>query len=601
MKPTIEILTRLQENSKNNHDEVFTKLFRYLLRPDIYYVAFQNLYANNGAGTRGVDDDTADGFSEDKVNQIIEALENGTYEPKPVRRTYIKKKNGKMRPLGLPAFTDKLVQDIIRMVLQAIYEPVFSDYSHGFRPGRSCHTALTQIKHEFVGARWFVEGDIKGCFDNIDHSVLITIISRKIKDVRFVNLIRLFLKAGYMEDWKYHGTYSGCPQGGILSPILANIYLNELDKFVENLKKSFDSNTPYTLTPEYKALQKKRANTKRKIKRRNDSEERNRLIADYIEIGKELRKTPAKLCNDKMLKYVRYADDFLIAVNGSKADCETIKAKLTEFIRNELKMELSQEKTLITHSNEPARFLGYDVRVRRDQQVKPWKNCKQRTMNNTVELLIPLKDKVEKYLFNKGAVKQRTDNGKIEPVARVDLTRNTDLEIVTTYDVEIRGLCNFYFLASNYRSLNYFSYLMEYSCLKTLAWKHRCKLSKIYDKYRIGAKRWGIPYETKTGKKVRKLTKFNEIDGKRCDDVIPAIITIIAKGRTTIDSRLKAYRCELCGYEGKDRKYEVHHVNKVKNLKGKEPWEVVMIAKRRKTLVVCRDCHQKIHHGLKKM
>lgn len=221
-------------------------------------------------------------------------------------------------------------------------------------------------------------------------------------------------------------------------------------------------------------------------------------------------------------------------------------------------------------------------------------------MNNTVELLIPLKDKVEKYLFNKGAVKQRTDNGKIEPVARVDLTRNTDLEIVTTYDAEIRGLCNFYFLASNYRSLNYFSYLMEYSCLKTLAWKRRCKLSKIYDKYHIGAKRWCIPYETKTGKKVHKLIKFNEIDGKRCDDVIPAIITIIAKGRTTIDSRLKAYRCELCGYEGKDRKYEVHHVNKVKNLKGKEPWEVVMIAKRRKTLVVCRDCHQKIHHGLKK-
>ena len=597
MKPTIEILTRLQENSKNNHDEVFTKLFRYLLRPDIYYVAFQNLYANNGAGTRGVDDDTADGFSEDKVNQIIEALKNGTYEPKSVRRTYIKKKNGKMRPLGLPTFTDKLVQDVIRMVLQAIYEPVFSDYSHGFRPSRSCHTALTQIKHEFVGAKWFVEGDIKGCFDNIDHSVLITIISRKIKDARFINLIRLFLKAGYMEDWKYHGTYSGCPQGGILSPILANIYLNELDKFVENLKKSFDSNTPYTLTPEYKALQQKRANTKKKIERRNDGEERNRLIAYYIEIGKELRKTPAKLCNDKKLKYVRYADDFLIAVNGSKADCEMIKAKLTEFIRNELKMELSQEKTLITHSNETARFLGYDVRVRRDQQVKPWKNCKQRTMNNTVELLIPLKDKVEKYLFNKGAVKQRTDNGKLEPVARVDLTRNTDLEIVTTYDAEIRGLCNFYFLASNYRSLNYFSYLMEYSCLKTLAWKHRCKLSKIYDKYRIGAKRWGIPYETKAGKKVRKLTKFNEIDGKRFDDVIPTIITIIAKGRTTIDSRLKAYRCELCGYEGKNRKYEVHHVNKVKNLKEKEPWEVVMIAKRRKTLVVCRDCHQKIHHG----
>ena len=597
MKPTIEILTRLQENSKNNHDEVFTKLFRYLLRPDIYYTAFHNLYANNGAATKGVNDDTADSFSEDKVSKIIEVLRNGTYKPKPVRRTYIKKKNGKQRPLGLPTFTDKLIQDVIRMILQAIYEPIFSNYSHGFRPGRSCHTALAQLKHEFIGAKWFVEGDIKGCFDNIDHSVLINIIGKKIKDVRFLNLIRNFLKAGYMEDWKYYGTYSGSPQGGIISPILANIYLNELDKFVEKLKKSFDTQTPYTLTPQYKKLQSKRASTKKRIDRREAGEERDKLIAYYIEIGKEMRNIPAKLCKKKKLKYVRYADDFLIAVNGNKQDCEWIKAQLTEFICGTLKMELSQEKTLITHSSTCARFLGYDVRVRRSQEVKPWKNSKQRTLNNTVELLIPFKDKIEKYLFSKKVVKQRADNGKLEPVARVDLTRHTDLEIVTVFDSELRGLCNYYYLASNYRNMNYFSYLMEYSCLKTLAWKHKCKLSKIYDKYRIGAKRWGVSYETKAGKKIRKLTKFNEIDGKKCEDIMPIIVTIVTKGRTTIDSRLKAHKCELCGYEGTDRKYEVHHINKVKNLKGKEPWEVVMIAKRRKTMVVCYDCHQKIHHG----
>lgn len=597
MKPTIEILTRLQKNSKTNNEEVFTKLFRYLLRPDIYYVAYQNLYANNGASTKGVNADTADGFSEEKVNAIIEALRKGTYTPAPVRRTYIKKKNGKLRPLGLPTFTDKLVQDAIRMVLQAVYEPIFSDYSHGFRPGRSCHTALAQLKHEFIGAKWFVEGDIKGCFDNIDHSVLLEIIGKKIKDARLLNLIRSFLKAGYMEDWKYYGTYSGSPQGGIISPILANIYLNELDKFVESLKKSFDTKTPYTLTPEYEALQRKRAYTKRKIDRRKPGEERDKLIADYAETGKELRKTPAKLCNDKKLKYVRYADDFLISVNGSKEDCEWIKAQLTEFIRNTLKMELSQEKTLITHSNNCARFLGYDVRVRRNQQVKPWKNCKQRTLNNTVELLIPLKDKIERYLFEKKVVIQRTNTGKLEPMARPDLIRHTDLEIVTVYDAELRGLCNYYCLASNYRNLNYFSYLMEYSCLKTLAGKHKCKISAIYDKYRTGKKRWGIPYETKAGIKIRHLTKYNEINGNKCDDIRPAIVTIITKGRTTIDSRLKARRCELCGFEGNGRKYEVHHVNKVKNLKGKEPWEVVMIAKRRKTLVVCHECHQKIHHG----
>lgn len=201
MKSTMEILTKLQENSQKNHDEIFTRLYRYLLRPDIYFIAYQHLYSNKGAGTKGVNDDTADRFSEQYVTAIIEALRTGSYEPKPVRRTYIQKKNGKLRPLGLPVFADKLVQEAIRMILEAIYEPIFSIYSHGFRPGRSCHTALAMIKHEFTGAKWFIEGDIKGCFDNIDHSTLIGVLNRKIKDARFPNLIRMFLKAGYKQKF----------------------------------------------------------------------------------------------------------------------------------------------------------------------------------------------------------------------------------------------------------------------------------------------------------------------------------------------------------------------------------------------------------------
>lgn len=599
----MEILTKLQENSKKNHEEVFTRLFRYMLRPDIYFIAYQHLYANKGAGTKGVNDDTADGFSEEYVTRIIEALRTETYRPTPVRRTYIQKANGKMRPLGLPTFTDKLVQEVMRMILEAVYEPIFSNYSHGFRPGRSCHTALAQLKHEFVGASWFVEGDIKGCFDNIDHAVLIRTIGKKIKDARFLKLIQLFLKAGYMENWKYYGTYSGCPQGGILSPILANICLNELDSYIERLKKDFDIRTPYRTTPEYKALERKRANLRGKISRRNPGNERNALIAEYKALTAKQLSTPAKLHDDKKLKYVRYADDFLIAVNGSKEDCEWIKAKLTDFIHGELNMELSQEKTLITHSNSPARFLGYDIRVRRDQKIKPRhkKNGKdkQRTMNYTVELLIPMQAKIEKFLLSHGVAKQRADNGKLEPCKRDALLRLTDLEIVATYNAELRGICNYYYLASNYRSLNYFSYLMEYSCLKTLARKHKCKVSKIYDKYRAGAKRWGVPYETKAGMKRWYLTKFNEIDGKRSEDIVPQAISNFAKSKTTFDARLKAKVCELCGRTDAD-KYEIHHVNKVKNLKGKEPWEQIMIAKRRKTMVVCCDCHQQIHHGFKK-
>lgn len=598
MKPTMEILTKLQENSKKNHDEVFTRLYRYLLRPDIYYVAYQHLYSNKGAGTKGVTDDTADGFSEIYIENIIEALKNEMYQPKPVRRTYIKKSNGKMRPLGLPVFTDKLIQEAIRMILEAIYEPIFSDYSHGFRPARSCHTALAQIKKEFTGARWFIEGDIKGCFDNINHAVLVEIINQKIKDARFLKLIRSFLKAGYMEDWKYHETYSGCPQGGIISPILANIYLNELDRHVMKIKKEFDVATKARYTPEYTKLVGLRQRLHNKIKNSNGIE-REKLIEEYKTATAQMLKLPAKQCDDKKIKYVRYADDFLIAVNGNRQDCEKIKQELTEFINTTLKMELSQEKTLITHSNTPARFLGYDVRVRRDQQIKPKGKFKTRSMNNKVELSIPFKDKIEKFLFSNGIVKQRSDNGKLEPIHRPQLLNRTDLEIVTIYNAELRGICNYYGLASNFNKLIYFNYLMEYSCLKTLAGKHRSKVSKIRAMYKDGTGKWAIPYETKTGIKKMYFANYADCKGKKFTDIVPQTAKNYSHDITTLESRLKAKICEVCGCTENDR-YEIHHVNKVKNLKGKSEWEKIMIAKRRKTIVVCHKCHMAIHHGEKK-
>ena len=598
MKPTTEILARISQNSLANKEEVFTKLYRYLLRPDIYFVAYKNLYANSGAATKGVNEDTADGFSEAKIDSIIKALADETYQPMPVRRTYIQKKNNrkKLRPLGIPTFTDKLVQEVLRMILETVYEPIFLDVSHGFRPKRSCHTALKQLRREFNGTRWFVEGDIKGCFDNINHAVLVGLLSNKIKDARITKLIYKFLKAGYLENWQYHKTYSGTPQGGIISPLLANIYLHELDKFVMKLKSEFDTPGVGQITPEYRELHNEIKRLSHRLTKVT-GEEREMVLAEYKPKRQKLMTIPCTAQTDKKLKYVRYADDFLIAVKGNREDCQWIKSKLAEFIGDTLKMELSEDKTLITHSSKCARFLGYDVRVRRSGKIKRGGpgHVKMRTLNGGVELLVPLNDKIRQFVFTKGVAIQKED-GSMFPVHRKYLIGLTDLEIVSVYNAELRGICNYYGMASNFCKLHYFAYLMEYSCLKTLASKHKTSLSKIIDKFNDGTGKWGVPYETKLGNKRRYFANYADCKGKgSATDYISNAAIVYGYAVNTLENRLKAKVCELCGTTESDH-YEVHHINKLKNLKGKERWEIAMIAKHRKTLVVCRDCHRSIIH-----
>ena len=558
-----------------------------------------NRNVKHGAATEGADRDTADGFSEAKVEKLIASLADESYCPKPSRRIYLKKPNGKHRPLGIPSFSDKLVQEVLRMVLEAVYEPIFLETSHGFRPGKSCHTALCYARYNLNGTRWFIEGDIKGCFDNINHEVLIRCIQKKIKDARLMKLIHKFLKAGYLEDFVYHNTYSGCPQGGIISPILANIYLHELDLYVAELSKDFQKPYKSRITAEYSRLSGRMTRVKQKIKKAEEAgnmTEKERLLKELKELRSQLLKTPCKSQTDKEIKYVRYADDFIIGVRGSREDCEEIKRKLSCFIRDSLKMELSEEKTLITHSNTYARFLGYDMRIRRSNIVKPnGRGTTQRTMSNHMELAVPLGDKIQPFLFKHGVVKQK-ENGELEPVHRNDLLRLTDLEIVSAYDAELRGICNFYYLAGNFYKLHYMSYLMEYSCLKTLAFKHRCTIGKIKEKFSDKKGGWCIPYETKKGMKYLYLSKHSDCaKGKEASDTIPGMTMIHKHTRSTFESRLKAKTCELCGCT-ESRQFEIHHVNKLKNLKGKEPWEVMMIAKRRKTMVVCYECHKKIHN-----
>jgi hypothetical protein len=362
------------------------------------------------------------------------------------------------------------------------------------------------------------------------------------------------------------------------------------------LKADFDVYEEKKYTPEYNALLSKQAVARRQI-REETGEERQNLIEKYKQIRKEKLRTPAKSQTDKRIKYVRYADDFLIGVCGSREDCVEIKRKLTEFIGQSLKMELSDEKTLITHSNHYARFLGYDVRVRRDSQTKCVGKLKQpkRTLSNKAELVVPLNDKIHKFIFSKGIAIQKL-GGTLRPVHRSELLHLSDLEIVSSYNSELRGICNYYNLASNFVKISYLAYLMEYSCLRTLANKHKSSVAKMIAKFQDGHGKWGIPYETKQGWK--RCYFANYADCKSVNnptDKITMATQMYRMSGNTFEKRLKAHICELCGATESDY-YEVHHINKLKNLKGKEPWERAMIAKRRKTLVVCRNCHNMIHN-----
>ncbi len=211
------------------------ELYRQLFNPQLYLLAYGRLYSNHGAMTPGVTGETVDGMSLDKIGRVIDALRHERYRFTPARRAYIPKKNGKVRPLGLPTWSDKLVSEVVRLLLETYYEPQFSDLSHGFRPRRGCHTALGKVADIWTGTTWFIEGDISDCFGSLDHQVLLSILAEKIHDNRFLRLLRNMLEAGYLEDWEWHATFSGAPQGGVASPILSNIYLDRLDKFVENV------------------------------------------------------------------------------------------------------------------------------------------------------------------------------------------------------------------------------------------------------------------------------------------------------------------------------------------------------------------------------
>lgn len=573
------------------------RVYRSLFSEELFLAAYDKIRQNDGVLTPGIDDDTVDGMSLQRIRQLIDDLRCERFRFRPARRIQIPKKSGGTRPLSVPSFTDKLVQEALRMLLEAYYEPRFRQSSHGFRPHRGCHTALQQVKQEFKGVAWFIEGDIRGCFDNIDHDILMALLSRDIQDGRLLNLIRMALQAGYLEDWQYHKTFSGTPQGGVLSPLLSNIYLHELDVFIED-----------NLIPRYTRGEKRRLNSeytriRSRLKRARERKDTVKMH-EYEQIMRTLPTLDTHDPDYRRLHYIRYADDFLLGFAGSKSEAEDIKQEIGAFLGTRLKLEMSDPKTLITHArSQHAKFLGYAISIYHAddcQSLTTNGTQKRRAINGKVRLGIP-------YGWVGEQCKRYQRNGK--PIHEAALLSFSDAHILDVYQRRYRGIAEYYKYAVDRCHLSKLKYVMETALAKTLAGKYKLSVRQVFRRYHgrqtIGGKTYKtlqVEVPTRNGSRIIYWGAIplstEKIGYSSIRDLIPLEWTMV---RTDLIKRLQANTCELCGSH--DR-CEVHHIRKLSDLKhrwagktDKPQWVIRMIAMQRKTLVVCFQCHRDIHAG----
>jgi RNA-directed DNA polymerase len=583
--------------------------------PDLWEDAYHLRYANPGNMTAGTSGLTIDGYSEERAANLRELLRENRYEPTPVRRVYIPKANGKMRPLGIPDANDKQVQDVWRMILEALYEPLgpekslpngFKDSSHGFRPKRSCHTALKDIQHTRTGVKWFVEFDIEGFFDNIDHQILMQLLEKKIDDWKFLRVIKKMLEAGYMEDWKFHHTHSGTPQGGTISPMLANIYLHELDCFMEGLISEYNKGKERRSNLEYRAITDRAHRLNIKIQHAENQDEKMALLEEKRTLQRQMLEIPSTDQHDpgyRRLRYCRYADDFLLGVIGPKSEALAIMEKVKAFLHERLRLKHSEAKTGLKHNSEIIRFLGYDITVINSEKIVKCiyhgQHVRRRTGKAHITLYVP-QERLQKFATDR----QYGNWESLKAAHKPFLMQASDVEITKQYSTEMRGLAEYYKIANNSKKALWGKIykLWSESYLKTLAAKHQTSVHKMATTLNRGeylaVRVYGKGKESGEVKHEEKLFDLKSIDkskdsGEKVDN-LPLIMQYTS--RTELQKRREARKCEYC--EREEGYFEVHHIRKLADIKkGKAPWEKLMIARRRKTLVLCIECHDKLHAG----
>ena len=593
-----------------NPNFINKQLYRMLYSEELYVIAYDRLRRNKGAMTAGISGrrGTADGISMDYIRKnIITPLKDKRYQPKPARRVYIPKANGKKRPLGMPDFKDKLVQEGVNIILNCIYDskinPTFLPTSFGFRKGLGCHHALKRGMETLNYSAWIIKADVKAFFDAIDHHILIKQLRKRIADERFIQLIWKFLRAGYKEKGQLFKPKKGTPQGGNLSPILANIYLHAFDVFIEQLKVSLG-----TMTVEDPAYTKKRKlldyhrRSLRKTSKKHDPKYSAR-VEKVRQLDKITRKMPSQMLlnpSKAVINYVRYADDWVLGLKCSKAMAALIYDKCKTFFQEELALQWNSEKSILSRSTDREfEFLGVDIHFVNQRQVKTTKGITKQG-HHTKRRVVPVNflyyrintDNIFARLKQKGYV-----NSHNQPISLTRIINQDVIDIVKIFMSTIRGICNYYRFVHNVQQLNHLYHILFMSMCKTLAHKGKTTKRQIIKKYLVGDAlvfKYGINQSKaivvpKQGGFTRDIRAF--LVKSMTDDRDP-----IAKGYVS-DTALwiKIGVCGLCGTKGYT---EMHHVAHIKRQGHKyKGFDLVMQNINRKQIPLCRKCHLNVHNG----
>ena len=575
----LDKLGKLRLNNTKDKSLINRNILDIVANEDVLFAAYQKLKSSPGNMTKGVDNETLDGINVAWFANLKKDLRTNAFQFRPARRLEIPKPNGKgTRPLGIASPRDKIVQAAMLLALEAIFEPSFHTHSHGFRPGKGCHTALKEVKNTFAGVNWFIEGDISKCFDSFDHKLLIQVVAIRIDDKGFTDLLHKALRAGYLFQGKFVSPSLGTPQGSIVSPLLCNILLHYLDEFILTLKEDFDTGTRRKTNPQWRKLP---------IMGRLD-------LVHQMNIGSRLAKDPEY----KRMRYVRYADDFLIGVIGSKADCEAIRNKIFEFLLNELKMNLNLDKTKITHAQDnAAHFLGTDIRIT-PLSKRPLRSIirgskRYKSMTNTRPLLQVPAVKLVAKLEERGFAKHGGTPTRLTRIIPFETS-----QIVKHYWQIWLGTSAYYSFADNYGQLGRIHYILKYSCVHTLASKLKLgTANKTFAKFgknleiRDGKGRIMASFPIVPLAKPKKFltTPIAELNPfKRLEKLAQATFR-------TREAFEKA--CTICK---STTNLEMHPVRKLRDSTKaiKQDYLTSMMSRmNRKQIPMCSSCHKKYHKG----